>query len=155
MITSPPEARLRMQVLTEKHVELYCYLPLEGLLIPLAYNLILILLCATYGFLTRKLPENFNESWYIFVSVATTSFLWVVFLPTYFTVFHAYHQAALLAFCLILNASITLLCLYAPKVYALYYMDEANLLIISMQASISQITPVTQTSSANTTGGDH
>ncbi len=151
MITSPPEAKLRMQVLTEKHVELYCYLPLEGLLVPLAYNLILILLCATYGFLTRKLPENFNESWYIFVSVCTTTFLWAVFLPTYFTVFYAYHQAALPSFCLILNASITLLCLYAPKVYALYYIDEDDLLIMSMQPSITQVTPVSEISSSNKT----
>ena len=116
-----------MQVPTEKHVELFCDLPLEGLLIPLGYNLALIILCAVYGFLTRKLPENFNESWYIFISVSTTTFLWVVFLPTYFTTFYAYHQAALLAFCLILNASITLLCLYVPKIYAVYFVDEDKL----------------------------
>ena len=116
-----------MQVPTEKHVELFCDLPLEGLLVPLGYNLALIILCALYGFLTRKLPENFNESWYIFISVSTTSFLWIVFLPTYFTTFYAYHQAALLAFCLILNASITLLCLYVPKIYAIYFVDEGQL----------------------------
>ena len=149
MITAPPEARLRMQVLTEKHVELYCYLPLEGLLVPLAYNLILILLCAIYGFLTRKLPENYNESWYIFVSVSTTTFLWLVFLPVYFTVYYAYHQAALLAFCLILNATITLCCLYAPKLYALYYIDEDDLFIMTMQSSITQVTPGSEISSVS------
>ena len=143
----PPVARLRMQVPTEKHVELFCDLPLEGLLIPLGYNLALIILCAIYGFLTRKLPENFNESWYIFISVSTTTFLWVVFLPTYFTTFYAYHQAALLAFCLILNASITLLCLYVPKIYAIYFFDEDQIKFMDTQvttasAVTNQVTPL-------------
>ena len=133
----PPVARLRMQVPTEKHVELFCDLPLEGLLIPLAYNLTLIILCAVYGFLTRKLPENFNESWYIFISVSTTTFLWIVFIPTYFTTFYAYHQAALLAFSLILNASVTLLCLYVPKLYAIYFIDEAQLNFVSTTGNTS------------------
>ncbi len=63
-IISPPTARLRQQVATQKHVELFCDLPLEGLLAPISYNLALIVMCALYGFVTRKLPENFNESWY-------------------------------------------------------------------------------------------
>ncbi len=63
MMIWPPTVKLRQQVATEKHVELFCSLPLEGFLIPLSYNLILIVLCALYGFLTRRLPENFNESW--------------------------------------------------------------------------------------------
>ena len=62
-----------------------------------------------------------------FISVSTTTFMWMVFLPTYFTTFYAYHQAALLAFCLLLNASITLLCLYIPKIYAIYFIDEDKL----------------------------
>ena len=48
-----PEAVERMPVVTEKHVELHCRLPLRGLVIPLAYNLLLVLLCAGHGFLTR------------------------------------------------------------------------------------------------------
>ena len=61
--TIPPSAKLRQQVPVEKHVELFCEFPLVGLLAPLSYNLLLILLCAVNGFLTRRLPENFNESW--------------------------------------------------------------------------------------------
>ena len=120
-----------MPIPTEKYVELLCELPLVGFLVPLSLNLILLLLCAAYGFLARKLPENFNESWFIFVCVSTTAFMWMVFLPTYFTMFYAYHQAALLAFCLILNACITLLCLYVPKLYALYFVSEDRLKVTS------------------------
>ncbi len=140
-----------MKVPTERHVELFCDLPLEGFLAPLSYNLALILLCAIYGFLTRNLPENFNESWYIFVSVATTTFLWTVFLPTYFTTFYAYHQAALLAFCLILNASITLLCLYVPKIYAIYFVEEDSMTFSSEigQASLSRSVSTKSSNTSN------
>ena len=99
------------------------------------------------GFLTRRLPENFNESWYIFVSVSTTTFLWMVFLPTYFTTFYAHYQVALLATSLILNASITLLCLYVPKIYAIYFIDEEQLKYASVAVSV---TGTTEFSSANT-----
>ena len=64
---------------------------------------------------------------YIFVSVATTMFMWLVFLPTYFTTFYAYHQVVLLATCLFLNAIITLLCLFIPKIYAIYYVEDDKL----------------------------
>lgn len=124
---SPPDPIFRMQVATEKYVEVLCSLPLSGLLPPLCLNLLFILTCAAYGFLTRKLPENFNESWYIFVSVATTTFLWLVFLPAYFTAFYAVHQIALLVSCLIINATITLLCLYFPKIYCIYFINENDI----------------------------
>jgi len=108
--------------------------------------LVLVIGCAGHAFLTRKLPENFNESWYIFVSVATTSFLWVVFLPTYFSMFEAYLQSALLAFCLFVNGTVTLFCLYLPKVYAIYFVDEDDILFGSMSTAkttvgLSQVAP--------------
>ena len=123
----PATAQLRMPVATEKYVELYCHQALNGFLPPLAFNLLLIFLCAIYGFLSRKLPENFNESWYIFVSVSTTTFLLMVFLPAYFTAFYSVHQVVLLASCLFIVPSVTLLCLYCPKVYAIYFVDETKL----------------------------
>ena len=123
----PPGALLKMPIPTERFVELLCVLPLQNLLIPLCFNLLLLVLCAIFGFLTRKLPDNFNESWYIFISVTTTLFVWIAFLPTYFVAFFAYHKAALLALALILNAAVTTLCLFAPKIYALYYVDEKRI----------------------------
>ncbi len=132
---TPADAILRMREPTRKHVELMCDTSIIGLMIPVSYNLLLIILCTIHGFLTRKLPENFKESWYIFISVSTTMFVWMVFLPTYFTTYYASHQVALLAFCLILNASITLLCLYIPKLYAIYFVEEKMLNIVYMTTS--------------------
>ena len=127
MVISAPVPTLQMPIPTKRLVELYCAMPLEVFMIPIIYNIVLILLCALHGFLTRLLPENFNESKFIFISVSTTSVLWTVFLPTYFTTFYTYHQAAILAFCLILNATITLLCLFVPKIYAVYFIDETSI----------------------------
>ena len=126
---------MKMPVLTEQFVELLCVLPLQNLVIPLSYNLFLLLLCAVFGFLTRKLPDNFNESWYIFISVMTTLFVWIAFLPTYFVAFYAYHKAALLALALILNGAVTSLCLFTPKVYALYYIDEKDIKVTNFETS--------------------
>ena len=53
-----------------------------------------MLVCVVIGFVTRKLPENYNESSFIFISVATTLFAWAVFIPAYFTSYYAYMQSA-------------------------------------------------------------
>ena len=129
-----------MQVITHKHTELYCYLGLGEFMTCVTYNMMLVLSCAAHAFLTRKLPENFNESWYLFVAVSTTTFLWIVFIPTYFSAFYALHQAALLAFCLLANASCVLLCLFLPKIYAVQFLDEKDLQIITLQSSVGQTT---------------
>ena len=81
----------------------------------------------------RKLPANFNESRYIFVTVCTTIFLWVAFLPTYFSAFYATQKALLLSTMLLMNASVILLCMYFPPVYALYYVQDEQL---QLQASM-------------------
>ncbi|CAH1779070.1 unnamed protein product [Owenia fusiformis] len=131
----PSPAEFRMVVPTEKYVELFCNLPLDGFIPPLAYNLVLILLSAIYGFKTRRLPDNFNESKYIFLCVCATLFLWIAFISTYFATFHAYHKVILLSIALIMNATVLMLCLFAPKVYAIYYVDEEKLILASNSAT--------------------
>ncbi len=86
-------------------------------------------------FYSRSLPENFNESWYIFLSVFTTLFIWIAFLPTYFNAFYAYHKSALLALALILNGLVVLICLFGPKVYALFYIEEGDIKISNFSGS--------------------
>ena len=130
-----------MPTTTKKYVELSCSQSLRGFLLPLCFNLCLLVTCSVHGFLTRKLPQNFNESWYIFVSMATTIFIWIVFLPTFFTTFYSYHRVALLSLCLILNSFITLLTLYFPKMYAVYFVEESKIKFettLAMASTISQ-----------------
>ena len=132
-----------MPVHTTKYAELLCALPMEGFMPSLIYNLLLITPCSVYAFKARKLPDNYNESRYIFLTVCTTIFLWIAFLPTYFSAFYATQKALLLATMLLLNASIILLCLYLPKIYAIFYVDEETLKLSHFKANnASKVGPV-------------
>ena len=147
VVLYPPEAILHMPVQTDRHVELLCDLPLQSLIPPLGYNIILILACSFYAFKARSLPDNFNESRYIFACVSTTLFLSLAFFPTYFAAFFAYHKVILLALVVILNSSVVVLCLYVPRVYAVYYVEDAKLKIVG---SILPATEFTSTLPNNT-----
>ena len=124
MLSKPPFVIERMPVPQEKNVELVCQTPLPGFVTSLCYNLFLVLICTVYGFKTRMLPDNFNESRYITLCVYTTLVIWLAFLPTYFTTSRAYYQLILISSALLFNATVTLLCLYAPRIYALRREDS-------------------------------
>ena len=116
----PPEITMQMPKRTEKFVELYCRLPQSGLLASLSYNLILVIICTFYAFKTRKLPDNYKESRYIAFCVDTTLVIWITFLPTYFTTSRATAKTTILVVSLLLNASVTMACLFIPRLYSLY-----------------------------------
>ena len=124
LLLQPSVPRMRMPMMTEKYVELYCDTPLLGFLIPLSYNLVLILSCTALGYRTRALPDNFNDSKYIFLCSCATVFLWLVLLPTYFAVFYAQHKVILLCLALLLNGGVILLTLFLPKLYAVIWLEE-------------------------------
>ncbi|XP_064639819.1 metabotropic glutamate receptor-like [Lineus longissimus] len=126
-VLMPPAVIQQMHVPTERYVELLCHLPVKALVIPIGYNLILVLISAFYGFKTRKLPNNFNESRYIFFCVCSTIFLWIAFIPTYFAAFHATHKNILLALSLLLNSTMILLCIFITRIYALFYVEEEKM----------------------------
>ena len=128
-VLSPPDVMLRMPVATEPFVELLCDLPQMAVVYPLAYNLVLILACLVYAFKSRGLPDNFNDSRYIFLCVCTTLFLWIAFIPSYFSAFYAEQKILLLSFLLLMNSTVILLCLYVPRIYAVIYVDDEKLKI--------------------------
>ncbi len=41
--------------------------------------------------------------------------------------FYAYHKVALLSLALILNALVTILCLFVPKIYVIFFVDEHDI----------------------------
>jgi len=117
-LTSPPVVTLRMPVTSEPYVETTCAASLPGFVTSLAYNVLLVSVCSYYAFRTRGLPDNFNESRYIALCVYATLVIWVAFVPSYFTTFGAFQQVIILSSALVFNPTVVLLCLYAPKVYA-------------------------------------
>jgi 7 transmembrane sweet-taste receptor of 3 GCPR len=103
------------------YIELYCRKSVAWFLIPLSYNMILMIGCAVLGFLARHLPENFNDSQFIFISVSTTLFVWILFIPAYFTAYYAYLQSVIIGFCLVSNIGVTLGCQFIRIVYAVLF----------------------------------
>jgi ABC-type branched-subunit amino acid transport system substrate-binding protein len=95
--------------------------PVTNLIVALAYNLFLLILCTYFAFLARKVPENFNEAKFINVTMYSTCLIWVVFIPTFFatselgTIF----QTTTLAFGVIFSATTALVCLFLSKVVLL------------------------------------
>lgn len=65
-------------------VVLQCGISNVSLIVSLAYNMLLIVLCTVYAFKTRKIPENFNEAKYIGFSMYSTCIVWLAFIPIYF-----------------------------------------------------------------------
>lgn len=116
----PPEVSLHMPQRTEKFVELFCKLPTAGLLSSISYNLILVVISTFYAFKTRKLPDNYKESRYIVFCVVTTLLIWTAFVPTYFTTTRAAAKTTILSISLLLHASVTVACLFIPRIRSLY-----------------------------------
>ena len=115
-----PQVKKHMPVRTQKFVELFCDMPFAGLLTSLSFNFILVTMCTFYAFKTRRLPDNYNESRYIAFCVDTTLLVWISFVPTYFMTSRAYYRVVISSVALIVNSTVSLLCLFIPKVHALY-----------------------------------
>ncbi|XP_064627917.1 metabotropic glutamate receptor 3-like [Lineus longissimus] len=111
----------------EMYVELGCQLPTTGLLIALAYNVLLVLVCTYFAFKVRKVPDNFNESKFIGFNVYTTLILFMAFIPTYLTSASLIQKSLFLILCLLVNTYVMLTCLFLPKLYAVGFIDVKNL----------------------------
>ena len=104
-------------------MEIFCNFGM-GFLASCVYNLLLILACCYYAFKTRKVPSNYNESKFIAVSVYSTLVLCLAAVPVYTTAVAVIQKAAALCVALLLNAYLTLVCVYLPKLYAVRFVDD-------------------------------
>nr|XP_002732197.1 PREDICTED: metabotropic glutamate receptor 3-like [Saccoglossus kowalevskii] len=127
LIVLPPEAILIVPVPKEKHVELSCNISENEVITSLCFNVLLVVMCSYYAFKARKVPSNYNETRFITVSVYTTLVIWLAFIPTYFTTNRSYFKVTVLSLAMILNASVTLVCLYMPKIYAVHFLKEVDI----------------------------
>ncbi|XP_047991498.1 metabotropic glutamate receptor 6-like [Leguminivora glycinivorella] len=92
-----------------------------------SYPAALIATCTVYAVLTRKIPEAFNESKHIGFTMYTTCVIWLAFVPLYFgTASHVALRVTTIAVTISLSASVTLACLFAPKVYIILFRPERN-----------------------------
>ena len=100
--------------------EIICNFPSPPFTASAVYNGILLITCAFFAFLTRKVPDNFNESRFIGFCVYSTLIIWVSVMPAYITANTSTLRVCLLCTIILLNASVPLLLIFFPKVYAIY-----------------------------------
>ncbi|XP_014784677.1 metabotropic glutamate receptor 5 [Octopus bimaculoides] len=108
---------------TEKRVILLCNTSPAGTIVPLGFDLFLIMMCTLYAVKTRNLPENFNEAKFIGFTMYTTCVIWLGFLPIYFE-----SESKVFTMCVSvsLSAIVALVLLFFPKVYIIIYCPEKN-----------------------------
>ncbi|CAH1795207.1 unnamed protein product [Owenia fusiformis] len=125
-IASPPSIIREMPNPMEPHVEITCNVSIGGMIASICYNVCLILLCCAFAWKARGLPANFNETKFIMISVYTTLILWIAFIPSYFTASAGHHRVTLRNLALIINAYVTIICMFVPKLYAIFCANETS-----------------------------
>uniref|UniRef100_A0A8D8HVL6 Metabotropic glutamate receptor 8 n=2 Tax=Culex pipiens TaxID=7175 RepID=A0A8D8HVL6_CULPI len=108
------------------------------------YPIFLIIICTVYAVLTRKTPEAFNESKYIGFTMYTTCVIWLAFIPLYFgTENNVQLRIATIAVTISLSATVTLVCLFSPKLYIILIRPERNIRQSMMPIRYSTINKTT------------
>ncbi|XP_005003700.1 metabotropic glutamate receptor 3 isoform X1 [Cavia porcellus] len=119
----------RRDTLPEKRekVILKCNVRDSSMLISLAYDVVLVILCTVYAFKTRKCPENFNEAKFIGFTMYTTCIIWLAFLPIFYVTSTDYRvQTTTMCISVSLSGFVVLGCLFAPKVHIVLFQPQKN-----------------------------
>lgn len=128
--TNPPDLVENFYAHTgELHLE--CYLTAPVFIAYLTYNVVLMLLCTVYAFVTRQCPKNFNEAMHIGVTMYLSCVVWVVFLASFLNVNDSISRVYWICGASVVIGWITLLGLFTPKVYQVFTkrnVDESNLI---------------------------
>lgn len=123
--TNPPDLIEKFYADTgELHLE--CYLTSPVFVAYLSYNVILMLLCTVYAFLTRQFPKNFNEAMHIGITMYLTCVVWVVFLASFLNVNDSISRIHWICGASVVIGWITLLGLFAPKVYQVFTKTDVD-----------------------------
>ena len=110
---------VKTEQLDSTTVELRCgESPYIGISVSLIYNSFLLVPSTYFAFMTRNVPDNFNEAKFINVTVYSLCFIWIMLLPTYFITirFGTVYENFFLLLAIFLSASTTLLCLLISKI---------------------------------------
>ncbi|CAH1799891.1 unnamed protein product [Owenia fusiformis] len=108
---------------TNTKVQLICNTSTYGMIVPLGFDLLLIVMCTLYAIKTRNLPENFNEAKFIGFTMYTTCIIWLAFVGIYFG---SASQVITVCLAMSLSASVALVLLFFPKIYIIICKPEKN-----------------------------
>ncbi|CAC5419214.1 Metabotropic glutamate receptor 2,Metabotropic glutamate receptor 3,Metabotropic glutamate receptor 8,Metabotropic glutamate receptor 4,Metabotropic glutamate receptor 5,Metabotropic glutamate receptor 6 [Mytilus coruscus] len=109
------------------------------------YPIFLIIVCTFFAFLTRNIPEAFNESKHIGLTMYTTCIIWLAFVPIFFSTADEIDiRIATMSFAISLSATVALACMFAPKSYIIIFHSERNVRQSLMAAKPVMSGPVVQ-----------
>ena len=122
-----PEVKSTLQETPIHSLQIACNLSDPETIGVMVWNLFIVLVCCIFAFLTRKLPENYNESKFIAFCSFCSLVVLLAFSTTHLTVDDEYAKASYISLGLIVNATVALLCLYTVKIYAIYYVNKDDI----------------------------
>jgi len=94
---------------------------------PLAYNMLLVVVCPVYAVKARHVPKNFNETRSVAFTRNTTCIVWLAFLHMHYSIGNNFEmQISTLCVAISLSASIAIIYLHASKVYIIVFLLEYN-----------------------------
>ncbi|KAK3741896.1 hypothetical protein QZH41_005102 [Actinostola sp. cb2023] len=91
-----------------------------------AYVVGLVVTCTYQAFLTRKLPENYNEAKFITFTMLITCIVVIMFIPTYIGTSGVY-RTVISCFVFIIGGSAAFGCIFVPKLYIILWRPEKNI----------------------------
>ena len=121
LILEPADNKLEYP--SRDRVKLTCNATKVGIIVPLGFDIFLIVMCTFYAIKTRNLPENFNEAKFIGFSMYTTCVIWSAFVPIYFG---SDNKVITMCLAVSLSATVALVLLFFPKVYIILCKPEKN-----------------------------
>ena len=123
MLVLRPEVILVLPQDNKKYVEITCTNSNALMYGIMAWTLTLVFVCSILAALTRKLPENYNETRFITFCAFCSLVVFLAFSSTYLAIDHrnAYNLSGYFALGLFVNATVTLFSLFIVKLYAIYF----------------------------------
>lgn len=89
------------------------------------FNSGLVLVCTYQAFLTRKVPGNYNEARFIAFNMMTISTDVLMFFLSYYGT-KTYYKDILVSAFLIVADTVTITCMFLPKVYVIVFRPQKN-----------------------------
>ena len=126
--------------------QLVCNDALEAwYMVGFTYPILLIIVCTFYAIVSRNIPEAFNESKHIGLTMYTTCIIWLAFVPIFFSTADKINiRIATMSFAISLSATVALACMFVPKLYIIVFHPDRNVRQSLMAAKPVMLGPVVQ-----------
>ena len=122
-----PARAMETYISKEEKLILECIVNSDHFLVSMIYVIVLMILCTLYAVKTRRFPANFNESKYIGFTLYATCTVYVVFFAFLLNADDHWTVDLLIASLSIVLGLVTLLGLFAQKMFIVIFVKEVQI----------------------------